>query len=82
MRRTTIFAAIAVMLTITVLGCQSHLAKVDALQKKYDQLGKQFRQDCASEMLNVPPKLSPKCSEESKRVGEAWNQLQAERAKK
>jgi hypothetical protein len=82
MRHAAIVAATAVTLTIAVLGCQSHQAKVDALQKKYDQLGKQFRQDCASEMLNVPPKLSPRCSEESKRVGEAWNQLQAERAKK
>ena len=82
MRRTAIVAATAVMLTIAVLGCQSRQAKVDALQKKYDRLGKQFRQDCSSEMLNVPPKLSPKCSEESKRVGEAWNRLLAERAKK
>lgn len=82
MRRTTIFAVFTAILGIAVLGCQSHQAKVDALQKKYDQLGKQYRQDCSAETLNVPPKLSPKCSDENKRVGEAWNQLQAERAKK
>jgi hypothetical protein len=82
MRRTPVFVGFTAILAIATLGCQSHQAKVDALQKKYDQLGKQFRQDCSSEMLNVPPKLSPKCSEESKRVGEAWNRLLAERAKK
>ncbi len=82
MRRTVMFAVFTAILGISVLGCQSHQAKLDALQKKYDQLGKQYRQDCSAEMLNVPPKLSPKCSDENKRVGEAWNQLQAERAKK
>ncbi len=82
MRHATIVTATAVTLTIAVLGCQSHQAKVDALQKKYDQLGQQFRQDCSSEMLNIPPKLSPKCSEENKKVGEAWKKLQAERARK
>lgn len=82
MRRIAIFAVFTPILAIAVFGCQSHQAKVDALQKKYEQLGKQYRQDCSAEMLNVPPKLSPKCSDENKRVGEAWNQLQAERAKK
>ena len=82
MRRTAIFAVFTAILGIAVLGCQSHQAKVDALQKKYDQIGKQYRQDCSAEMLNVPPKLSPKCSDENKKVGEAWSQLQAERAKK
>lgn len=82
MRRTAMFAVFTAILGIAVLGCQSHQAKVDALQKKYDQLGKQYRQDCSAEMLNVPPKLSPKCSDENKKVGDAWSQLQAERAKK
>ena len=82
MRHAAIVAATAVTLTIAVLGCQRHQAKVNALQEKYDQLGQQFRQDCSSEMLNIPPKLSPKCSEENKKVGEAWKKLQAERARK
>jgi len=69
-------------LTLAALsGCQSHQARVDALQKEYDQLGDQYRRDCAAELTNVPLKLSPKCSEESKKVGDAWNRLQAERAK-
>ena len=38
--------------------------------------------DCSAEMLNVPPKLSPKCADENKKVGDAWTRLQAERAKK
>ena len=82
MRHAAIAAATAVTLTFALSGCQSHQAKVDALQKKYDQLGQQFRQDCSSEMLNIPPKLSPKCSEENKKVGEAWKKLQDERTQK
>jgi hypothetical protein len=73
---------LSVILIIAFTGCQSQEAKVDALQKEYDQLGQQYRQDCSAEMLNVPPKLSPKCADENKKVGDAWNRLQAERAKK
>jgi hypothetical protein len=76
-----IFALMAV-LVFTLSGCQSHQAKIDALQKEYDRLGQQFRQDCSGEMLSFPSKLSPKCAEESKKVTDAWNQLQAERAKR
>ncbi len=73
---------IAAVLALVATGCQSRQSKIDALQKEYDQLGQQFRQDCSSEMVNVPPKLSPKCAEENKRVENAWNRLQAERMKK
>jgi hypothetical protein len=73
---------LSVILITAFTGCQSQQAKVDALQKKYDQLGQQYRQDCSAEMQNVPPKLSPKCAGENKKVGDAWAQLQAERAKK
>jgi len=76
-----IFALMAV-LVFALTGCQSHQAKVDALQKEYDELAKQFHQDCSAEYLEIPPKVSPKCSDEEKKVTDAWNQLQAERAKK
>ena len=49
---------------------------------EYDQLGQQFGKDCESEMINVPPKLSPKCASEKQNLAEAWNRLQAERTKK
>lgn len=71
-----------VSLSFLIAGCESHQAKIDALQKEYDRLGAQYRQDCSAELLNVPPKLSPKCSDENKKVGEAYDRLQAERAKK
>ena len=61
--------------------CQSHEAKVDALQKEYDQLNQQFAKDCSAEYLKVPPTLSPKCTDESKKLGEAGKRLQEERAK-
>ena len=81
MRRTTGLIALTATLTFMLTGCQSHQAKVDALQKEYDQLNQQFAKDCSAEYLKVPPTLSPKCEDENKKVEEAWNRLQAERAK-
>jgi hypothetical protein len=74
--------ALTAILSFAAIGCQSHQAKVDALQKQYDQLAKQFHEDCSAEYLDVPPKISPKCSEEDKKVKDAWDRLQAERATK
>lgn len=76
------FIALMVVAAATFTGCHSHEAKVADLQKQYDQLGQQFGKDCESEMINVPPKLSPKCSDEKQKLADAWNRLQAERAKK
>ena len=78
-RTVVVFSA---TLIFTLAGCENHQAKVDALQKQYDQLAKQFHQDCSAEYLKLPPQVSPKCSEEDKKVKEAWDRLQAERAKK
>lgn len=72
---------LAPALLLMATGCKSHETKVADLQKQYDQLSKQYRQDCSGEMLDLPAKPSPKCTAEDKRVTEAWNQLQAERAK-
>jgi hypothetical protein len=72
---------ISAFLVIGLTGCRSRQTDLDALQKKYDQLANQFKHDCSAEYLNVPPKISPKCAEEDKKVKDAWDQLQAERAK-
>ncbi len=42
----------------------------------------QFQKDCSGEMLNLPQKLTPKCADEKQKLNDAWNRLQAERAKK
>ena len=76
------FIALMVVAAGTFTGCHSHEAKVADLQKQYDALGAQFRKDCSGEMLDLPQKLSPKCASEDKQVTDAWNRLQAERAKK
>ena len=81
MRRTTEPIALTAILILTLAGCQRHQAKVDALQKEYDQLNQQFAKDCSAEYLKVPPTLSPKCTDESKKLGEAGKRLQEERAK-
>lgn len=73
--------AIWAVLVIGLNGCRSRQTNLEALQKKYDQLGNQFKHDCSAEYLNVPPKISPRCAEEDKKVKDAWDQLQAERAK-
>jgi hypothetical protein len=75
------FSAITVVFILFFAGCQSHQSKIDALQKEYDRLSLQYRQDCSAEMLNIPPKLSQKCSDEGKSLDEAWKRLQAERLK-
>ena len=81
MRQSNIFVLFAGLLTFTFAGCESHQAKVDALQKEYDQLAKQFHSDCSAEYLKIPPTISQKCTDEDKSVKDAWNRLQAERAK-
>lgn len=72
----------AVALLLAATGCRSHEAKVADLQKQYDDLGQKYRQDCFAELTNVGSKLSPKCSDEKQRLSNAWDRLQAERAKK
>jgi hypothetical protein len=81
MQRTTTLAAVTVALIVFSVGCQSHQTKVDDLQKEYDRLNQQFTKDCSAEYLKVPPKLSPKCTDESKKLGDAGKRLQEERAK-
>lgn len=82
MHRKSRFLHFAVVMTFALAGCESHQAKVDALQKQYDDLAAQFHKDCAGEYLKVPPAVSPKCKDEDKKVQDAWNRLQVERAKK
>ena len=81
MHRKSRFLFLAVGMTFAFVGCESHQAKVDALQKEYDGLSAQMKKDCSDEYLKVPPTLSPKCTDENKKVTEAWNKLQAERTK-
>lgn len=82
MRHSTKIARFTIVLGLAFTGCQSHQAKVDALQKEYDRLASQFHQDCSAEYLKIPPTISAKCTEEDKQVKEAWNRLQAEVANK
>jgi hypothetical protein len=82
MRSTTITFAMAVTISLAFSGCRSHESRVAELQRHYDELGDQFQKDCSAEMLNLPQKLSPKCADEKQKLGDAFNQLQAERAKK
>jgi hypothetical protein len=72
---------LSVIIMMAFTGCQSQQAKVDALQRKYDQLNQQFAKDCSAEYLKVPPTLSQKCTDESEKLGEAGKRVQEERAK-
>ena len=81
MYNTIRFFALAAVLIFALAGCQSHQAKVDALQKEYDLINQQFAKDCSAEYLKVPPTLSPRCVDENKKMKDAWDRLQAERAK-
>jgi outer membrane murein-binding lipoprotein Lpp len=81
MCRVGVFAIFAAASMFALAGCESHQAKVDALQKQYDQLAAQFHQDCSAEYLKIPPTISAKCTDEDKKVKQAWDQLNAERSK-
>lgn len=82
MRRKTMLLVMATILGCALAGCRSHEVKVANIQKQYDDMGNQFQKDCSAEMLNLPQKLSPKCADEKQKLADAWNRLQAERAKK
>jgi hypothetical protein len=72
---------LSLIFTMAFTGCQSQQAKVDALQREYDQLNQQFAKDCSAEYLKVPPTLSRKCTDESEKLGEAGKRVREERAK-
>jgi hypothetical protein len=82
MHRTAIRVALGFALALAFVGCRSHATKVADLQKQYDQLAKQYQQDCSGEYLNVPPKVSAKCKDEEMKMNEAWKRLQTERSRK
>jgi len=81
MSRNAIRLALVTALAFASAGCRSHQAKVANLQKQYDAINQQFAKDCSAEMLNLPKSLSPKCADESKKLKEASDRLQAERSK-
>ena len=49
------FFFLVLVMTFAFVGCESHQAKIDALQKRYDDLAAQFHKDCSAEYLKVPP---------------------------
>jgi hypothetical protein len=77
--RLTVFATAFVL---TLGGCESHQAKLDVLQKEYDQLAAQFQKNCSAEYYKVPPTLSPKWQDEKKQMDDEWKRLLEERANK
>jgi len=79
MHRTTGFVALTAMFFL--FGCRSQQTKVADLQRQYDEINQEFAKDCSAEMMNLPQKLSPKCADESKKLKDITERLQAERAK-
>lgn len=82
MLKAALFTVLSAASVLVLAGCESHQAKVDRLQKEYDQISQQFAKDCSAEYLKVPPALSPKCADESKKMGEAGKRLRDEQAMK
>ena len=81
MIKSTLLSGLVIALALVQTGCESHQAKIDRLQKEYQQESEQFGRDCAAEYLKVPPTLSPKCNDENAKMKHTWEQLQAARAK-
>jgi hypothetical protein len=82
MLKTALFTILSAASVLALTGCETHQAKIDRLQKEYQQESEQFGRDCSAEYLKVPPTLSPKCNDENTKMKQTWDQLQAERAKK
>jgi hypothetical protein len=81
MHRKSRFLFLAVAMTFAFVGCESHQAKIDALQKEHDRISQQYKQDCGAEYLKAKPQFSQKCIDEAKHMDDVWKQLQAERSK-
>jgi uncharacterized lipoprotein NlpE involved in copper resistance len=62
----------------SLMGCQSHQAKIDDFQKEHDRLSQQYQKDCGSEYLKAKPQFSQKCLDEAKQMDDVWKQLQQE----
>jgi hypothetical protein len=82
MLKAALFTTLSAASLLVLAGCESHQAKVDRLQKEYQQESEQFGRDCSAEYLKVPPTLSPKCNDENTKMKQTWDQLLAERAKR
>jgi hypothetical protein len=82
MLKAALFTTLGAASLLGLPGCESHQAKVDRIQKEYDNLEAQFRRDCSDTYLQAQPTLSPKCQEEDKKTKDAWGRLQAEHAAK
>jgi hypothetical protein len=72
---------VSTIFTLALAGCQSHQAKIDALQQEHDRISQQYKQDCGAEYLKAKPEFSQKCVDEAKHMDDVWKQLQAERSK-
>jgi hypothetical protein len=82
MLKAALFTTLSAASLLVLAGCESHQAKVDRLQKEYQQESEQFGRDCSAEYLKVPSTLSPKCNDENTKMKQTWDQLLAERAKR
>jgi uncharacterized protein YukE len=65
---------------LSLMGCQSHQAKIDDLQKEHDRLSQQYQKDCGSEYLKAKPQFNQKCLDEAKQMDDVWKQLQQEKS--
>lgn len=81
MHQRSTFLLVTVILTLAIAGCQSHQAKVDALQQEHDRISQQYKRDCGDEYLKAKPQFSQKCVDEAKQMDDVWKQLQAEKSK-
>ena len=82
MLKAALFTILSASSVLVLAGCEGHQAKLDRLQREYDDLEAQFRKDCSDTYLQAQPTLSPKCQEEDRKTKDAWARLQAGRAGK
>ena len=81
MHRKSRFLFLAVAMMFAFVGCESHQAKIEALQQEHDRISQQYKKDCGDEYLKASPQFSQKCVDEAKQMDDVWKQLQAEKSK-
>jgi uncharacterized protein YukE len=79
-RNAKLIFSIGVIAT-ALTGCQSHQAKIDALQREHDRISEQYKRDCGDQYLKAQPQFSQKCVDEAKQMDDIYKRLQEERAK-
>ena len=83
MCRVGLFGHFSAASMLALAGCESHEAKIDALQKEYDKIGQSISARTVPLNISRFRRTSARSAQtRTQKVKQAWDQLNAERSKK